>query len=250
MLKLWQEYYLQNFLFNFIIYPTFSYKSYITNEKVGSLLKKNYSYIFKKKLDENLGVYFIITLFFAIGLAAGAFTIKGIDESQKEELVVYFNRFLQVIKGEKVDNYLILCQSLKNNFQTVLLIWFFGITIIGIFATLLVVSFRGFIMGFTVAFLVQGMGFKGVLTTLLAIIPQNIIYIPSILIIASQSMNFSLNIIKSKNMGIHENNFKKNILRYSSIIAITYFIMCIGSLIEAYISPAIIKAMSTYLTSQ
>ena len=62
-------------------------------------------------------------------------------------------------------------------------------------------------------------------------------------------MNFSLNIIKSKNTGIHENNFKKNILRYSSIIVVIYFIMCIGSLIEAYISPAIIKAMSTYLTS-
>jgi stage II sporulation protein M len=151
-----------------------------------------------RHIKENLGVYFTVTLFFAIGLAAGAFTAKALDNAQKQDLILYLNRFFQVLGNEKIKNTEIFLQSIKNNFQTIFFIWLFGITFIGIPFTLLVTSFRGFIIGFTIAFLIQGLGWKGFLFALAAVIPQNILYIPCLLIISSLSLCFSFQVFKKK----------------------------------------------------
>ena len=51
-------------------------------------------------------------------------------------------------------------QSLINNSQFVILIWLLGITVIGVPLILLIVGIKGFIVGFSVSFLVEGMGLR------------------------------------------------------------------------------------------
>lgn len=203
-----------------------------------------------KNIRENAGVYFTVTLFFAIGLSVGAFTVKALNINPKQDLVLYLNRFFQILNNQTVDRSAIFYQSLKANFQTIFFIWFLGVTIIGIPFILLITSFRGFIIGFTITFLIQGMGWKGFMLTLAAVLPQNILYIPCLLIISAVSLCFSIQVFRAKVKQKIMNSIRSNIFSYTSTVLILFAVMTLGSLIESYISPSILQAMSSYMTIQ
>jgi stage II sporulation protein M len=213
-------------------------------------LKYYNSDIIIKSIKKDIGLYFAVTLFFIIGLAVGSITVKVLDLNAKKELVLYLNRFFQIMDKESIKNINILYLSIKNNFQIVFFIWFLSITVIGIPVTLFVIAFRGFILGFSVAFFIEGMGWKGLLLTIFAILPQNIVYIPCILGIAALSLKFSLNVLKRNLSNGVVNQYKNSIFNYTMYVGILFFIMCLGSLVEAYLSPILIKAISGYIIMQ
>lgn len=197
-----------------------------------------------------MGVYLVVTLFFIIGLAVGSITVKVLDLNTKKELVLYLNRFFQIIDNESIKNISICYQSIKNNFQIVFFIWLLSITVIGIPVTLFIISFRGFILGFSVAFFVEGMGWKGLLLTIFAILPQNIVYIPCILGICAISLKFSINVLKRNLSNGVVNQYKSSILNYTLYVGAIFLVMCLGSVIEGYLSPVLIKAISGYIIMQ
>lgn len=199
-----------------------------------------------RHIFENKGLYFTVTLFFAIGIAAGAFTIKALDFGQKQELVLYLDRFFQLLDKEQVKNTTIFYQSIKNNFQTVFFIWLLSISIVGAPITLFIDSFRGFIIGFTISFLIQGLGWKGMLFIAVAILPQNILYIPCLLVLAAISLGYSLHVFKIK-LKKSSKTSRNNIYSYTITVLIIFAIMCIGSSMEAYISPVILKSLSSFM---
>jgi stage II sporulation protein M len=206
--------------------------------------------LLSRNIKENIGVYFTVTLFFALGVSIGAFTVKALDVNQKQELVTYLNKFFQILNNQTVNKNAIFYQSIKNSFQTIFFIWFLGVTVIGIPVTLMITSFRGFIVGFTISFLIQGIGWKGFVLTLAAVLPQNIIFIPCLLIISATSLCFSIQIFKTKIRRKMVSGVKNNIFSYTTTISIIFAVTIVGSLIEAYIAPYILQALSSYMTIQ
>ncbi|MCX7884410.1 MAG: stage II sporulation protein M [Caloramator sp.] len=213
-------------------------------------MNKRYNDVVSKNIHDNIWVYFTVTLFFAIGIASGAFTIKALDYNKKQDLIIYLNNFFQVLNGQSISNHDIFFQSLKNNFQTVFFIWILSITIIGVPVTLFITSFRGFIIGFTIGFLIEGLGWKGLIFTSIAVLPQNILYIPCLLIISAFSLTFSLQTFRQKIRNTPSIGAKNSLLTYTVIIAVFFMIMCIGSVVEAFISPALIKSLASYMIIQ
>ena len=47
----------------------------------------------QKQVKNNLVLYFLVLVFFAAGIAAGAFTVDALSSVQKEELINYFQSF-------------------------------------------------------------------------------------------------------------------------------------------------------------
>lgn len=199
-----------------------------------------------RNIKENISIYFIIILFFAIGLAVGGFAIKSIGDGDKQDLLTYMNSFFKVYSGESVSGLTIFLQSAKNNFFSILIIWILSLTIVGVPALLIVVGFRGFILGFSVGFFIESMGLKGLVFSLIGVIPQNIIYIPCILITAALSLMFSISVIKRKRNKNFYGGQKLSILSYSMTIGVIFLVSLLGSLIEGFLSPIIIKALSGY----
>lgn len=206
--------------------------------------------LLSRNIKENIGVYFTVTLFFALGVSIGAFTVKALDVNQKQELVTYLNKFFQILNNQNINKNAIFYQSIKNSFQTVFFIWFLGVTVIGIPFTLIITSFRGFIVGFTITFLIHGIGVKGFILTLAAVLPQNIIFIPCLLVISATSLCFSIQVFKTKVKKKIVTNIKSNIFSYTTTILIVFAVMIVGSLIEAYISPYILQSLSSYMSIQ
>lgn len=200
-----------------------------------------------KSIKKDMVLYLTAIIFLLIGLAVGSITVKVLDFNQKKDLIVYLNSFFQIIGNESVKSSSIFYQSFKNNFQTVFFIWLLSITVIGIPVTLFIIGFRGFILGFTISLFIEGIGWKGVLLSIIGVLPQNIIYIPCIIGIAALSLKFSLNVLKRNLSNGVVKQYKSSILSYTVYVIIIFLIMGIGTVIEAYITPILLKLISSYI---
>ena len=160
----------------------------------GMVLKK----AVQRQIKNNLGLYFLVLVFFASGIAAGAFTVDALSSVQKEELVNYFQSFFTVLDEEPVQSAAVFKQSLVNNAQFIILIWLLGITVIGIPLILLIIGIKGLIIGFSVSFLVEGMGLRDYFFALAAILPQNLFIVPGIITAGVLGTSFSIKMLRRK----------------------------------------------------
>ncbi len=216
----------------------------------GNFLLQKFFKIISKHIKGNIIIYFFVCLFFMIGISAGVFTIKALSPYQKQELISYMRNFFQILQNSSVDEFSVLKQSLVNNLQTCIFIWLLGITIIGFPIILILVAIRGLIIGFTVGFFIEQMGWRGILFALLSILPQNLFIIPSILAISVIGISFSIMLIKNKfqkHYHYHQISIFRQFIFYSSIIFCILIVIVVGCLIEAYITPVFMKIISKYM---
>ncbi|HEX9060960.1 MAG TPA: stage II sporulation protein M [Clostridia bacterium] len=208
------------------------------------MIKRIWSMILNH-VKNNIKTYFALTLAFIIGLSAGAFTVNGLSTVQREELVNYFKGFLQLINGQSIDSGELLKASLYDNIKIIAVLWILGVTIIGIPFIYLIIGIRGFITGFTSGFIIEAIGYKGIIFTLLALLPKEILIIPCILALGVNGINFSLDIIKNKSIKhISKENLRTSLLAYCFVTLFYSGLIIPGILTEAYITPTIIKLIA------
>ncbi|MCX7843201.1 MAG: stage II sporulation protein M [Clostridia bacterium] len=210
--------------------------------KIGNMLVKH--------VKNNSSTYFALFLVFITGLSAGAFTVNGLSAMQRDELTHYFQGFLQLFDNQQVDNVELLKLSMMENLKIVAVLWILGVTIIGIPFIYLIIGIRGFITGFASGFLVEALGFKGVLFTLLTLFPKEIIFVPCIIALGVNGINFSLNIIKSRSAKhLFKESLRTSFLAYCFV---TLFYSCFilgGIFLEAYITPVVIRIISPIIAN-
>ena len=179
-----------------------------------------------------------------VGISSGAITINMIDVEQKKELVKFLESFLKVISEEDVDNLMLIRQSFKNNLQTFILLWFLGISIIGIPLVIGLVLLRGFIIGFTVGLVVKQLAFKGFIFSVFSVLPQNIIFIPWIIMSSALTLMFALRIIRNKLSKNTKTNYINEAMKYSIVMGGLFLMSLVGTVIESYITPIFMKLLS------
>lgn len=123
--------------------------------------------------------------------------------------------------------------SVKNNLSLALLLWFAGLTVIGIFASYAVVCIRGFTLGFSISSIIATLGgTKGILFIFSSMLMQNIIFIPILFALAISGIRLYKSIMKEKT----RENIKIEILRHTIFCAILSIALILASFIEAYVS--------------
>lgn len=200
-----------------------------------------------RHFKDNFLVYFTIIFLLISGIIIGAISIKILNSEQKGQVISFFNSFFKLVSKNQVDSFLLLKESILNNFKTIFLIWITGIIIIGIPIIPIIIILRGFAIGFTVGFLVNEFGIKGLLFALFSILPQNIFVIPGIIAISSIGMVNSLSNIKGRKLQSTYNHKFTSFINYSVLIFVLSIIVFVGSLIEAYITPIFMKLITDYL---
>ncbi|MFZ5988590.1 MAG: stage II sporulation protein M [Bacillota bacterium] len=193
-------------------------------------------------IKNNINSYFFLFLAFVAGVSAGAFTVNGLSSIQRNELTNYFQGFLQLFENQRVDSNEVLRISLIDNIKLVAVLWVLGVTIIGIPFIYIIVGIRGFITGFTSGFIIDVLGFKGIIFTLLTILPKEVVIIPCIIALGVNGINFSLNIIKNKSIKhMSKESLKTSFFAYCFV---TLFFSCLifaGILVESYVTPVFIR---------
>ncbi|NPV70894.1 MAG: stage II sporulation protein M [Firmicutes bacterium] len=190
----------------------------------------------------HVAAYFFVGVLFVTGVAFGAVAVKGLTADQKSELVAYVDTLLRgvVRYTEPVSRAKVFQASLLNNLKTAAALWFLGVTVIGIPLVLLIVFTRGFTLGFAVAFLVEDMGYRGILFSAAAVLPQNLLAVPAILSLGVLSLSFSFILIASRRSG-RGIDFLGEFSRYSLLAALLGAALLASSGVEAVVTPSLIS---------
>ncbi|GAA0743415.1 stage II sporulation protein M [Clostridium oceanicum] len=194
-----------------------------------------------KHIENNFWLYIISLLCICTGIVLGIYAVRYMGSFEKSDLLSYINNFTNVINKEGINSKAILFETIKNNMLLIIGVWFLGLTMIGIPAILIIDIIKGFTIGFTTCFVVNGMGVKGLWVTLLGVLPQNIIYIPCIMFASVLAMEFSIHLLNDKGNIRVKNSIWVKISSYSFSFVFVVCIMFIGFVLESYVTPNMIK---------
>ncbi len=117
----------------------------------------------------------------------GVLFINNANEGQITDISGYINTFVEKTKDDNVsiDYVKLFVSSIKRNLSFALLLWFSGLTVIGIFVVYGAICFRGFCLGYSVSSIVATLGIKnGSIFAITSMLLQNIIFIPAIFALA------------------------------------------------------------------
>lgn len=202
-------------------------------------------------LKANIVAYFFMILIFVIGIVVGALAVKILPDEQKTELINYLHIFFTGLSQgneDTVSSVNMIGMTMFNNTKTVVLMWILGFTIVGIPFVLFMLFTRGFIIGFTVGFLVNEYVMRGLLFAFASVLPHNLFAIPAILVLGVSATTFSLMLVRRKTYG--KINIWYEAIRYSMVCMIMLAVMLFAALLEVYISPVFMKLAATLLTKQ
>jgi len=189
----------------------------------------------RQHLKENSLQYILILGIFIIGFILGLLNVRGLDDGVKQYLLSMLDNYLhQGVEGELYGR-TIFITAFINQAQTLLSIWLLGLTVIGFPLILVVILLRAFSLGFSLGFLLQEKAGTGILLSIITILPQNLVYIPCLLVAAVVAMNFSVYVVKSRSGS--ENPLGVALLSYSIIMLLLFLGIVLGAFIEAYLSP-------------
>lgn len=183
-------------------------------------------------------VYLVVGLCFCGGLLAGGWAAGGLEAETAGELHDYLDRLFLNAYHSDFNARETFLEVTYNNLLFIALIFLAGITVIGIPVMLGLVAIRGFALGFAVWFVIGEMGGPGVVLVLAAIVPQNLLLIPTALFAAAAAVSFALLLVRrgfNPEVGVWS-----NFLRYSAMQLGAAGVAVSAAFVEAYLTPRII----------
>lgn len=200
--------------------------------------------VLEEYVKNNIKEYIIIIIIFLIGVFLGVMFINNVGEAQKEEITGYVNTYLEAFKQKEIDYTQQLRNNIKENIILVLIMWFAGSTVIGIPIVLGIIGFRGFCLGYAISSFTYVLGTtKGVTFSVVALILQNIIFIPAILSLGVSCLKLYQSILKDK----RRENVKVEIIRHTIFSVIMLICIIISAVLEAEISTRLLKSIIKYM---
>lgn len=195
-------------------------------------------------IKNNIKEYMIITLIFLIGIFLGVMFVNNLEEEPKLEIISYVNTYIESFeKSEQASNIKLLQNNIKDNIILTLIIWFIGSTIIGIPIVFGIIAFRGFCLGYTISSITLVFGVaKGIAFTSIAIIMQNIIFIPGIISLGVSALKAYKSIYSDK----RKENIKIEIVRHTVFSALVLLILIASAVVETQISTNLLRSMIKY----
>lgn len=198
----------------------------------------------KNYIKNNNKEYILVALLFLIGLFTGVLIINNMPHDDLTNIETYINNFLTNFKSrEEIYKLQLIATSIKNNAILALIIWVAGTTIIGIPIVLIVILFRGIILGYTIAAFSITLGtLKGIGFCIMAMLLQNILFIPAIFTLGVSSIKLYKSIVKDK----RKENIKIGVIRHTIIALLMTIILILSSVVENVVSLGILKKFVTF----
>ncbi len=202
-------------------------------------------YIFRLFIRNKIPLLVFISGIFVIGVVFGAFAIESVNFTVRQDLFEYFNDFLQEYEDIEFEKSNLISESTRFNLLVILFIWIFGASVVVMPLVPVLVFFKGFVLGFTIGFLISKFEFQGILLAVATVFPQNLLIVPAYILAGLTAVDFSFRIIKHYRGKL--NLTFGDFFDYTSKIIFLGFILMAASLIESFLIPHVFRLI-IYLT--
>lgn len=193
---------------------------------------------------ENAVLYAFMLVVFGLGVVLGILGSSGLDDKQVQNLAHYLELLIENSQQELPNSYRLFQRALTINIQSLAAIWLLGLTVIGLPLIGAVIMARGFVLGFSTAFLVsQGVGVGGGWAAAVCILPQHLIYVPVLVAAGVRGTLFSLSLTRSAGWRSDRQSTWLRFWLYCLFTGILGALLGIGAWIEGYVSPWLFKLL-------
>ncbi len=188
--------------------------------------------------------YVIATVAFTLGTIAGAVAVRAMPLKQQRDLMGYLDKYIEGILVGNIEP--AAWQSVQiANLQSVAFLWLSGLVVVGVVGILVLLFMRGFVIGFSVGFLVVEMQLEGLLFAAASVLPHNLLGVPSLIVIGALGIAFSLRMaFGQKARGAREPH---PVLHYTLSVLLIAGVLTVSGLIEVFVTPVFIKAVAALL---
>ncbi|PWK14518.1 stage II sporulation protein M [Tumebacillus permanentifrigoris] len=202
-------------------------------------------------LQDQSSLFVFTTVLFFIGILFGAIVVSALSADQATSLHDALHGFFKALNLDETGTTPseITWHSVASFLKTTGLMWILGLSIIGLPVIVILIFMKGFVIGFTVGVIVSQFQAKGVLFALAAILPQNLIYVPALIICGVAGISFSLSLVRSRFSNSQPRTVGGGSMLYRSFLSYTGLVTCIAvamilaAFVEGYVSPALMRAV-------
>lgn len=187
----------------------------------------------------NLFVIFIVIL----GIISGSLFLMVLNENDKSEVINEIGTFMTNINTNNINNLNSFKNSLIEGMILIILSWILGMSIIGVIFNIFFIYMKSFTIGFSISSFILVYKYKGILSSLIYVIPSQLINILIILILGVYTLLFSKYLFKMIFLKDKTVNLGKFFKKYVLVFGICIILCVISSLCEAYLLPSLLKVM-------
>jgi stage II sporulation protein M len=187
----------------------------------------------------NLFVIFIVVL----GIISGSLFLMVLNENDKSEVINEISTFMTNINTNNINNLNSFKNSLIEGMILIILSWILGMSIIGVIFNIFFIYMKSFTIGFSISSFILVYKYKGILSSLIYVIPSQLINILIILILGVYTLLFSKYLFKMIFLKDKTVNLGKFFKKYVLVFGICIILCVISALCEAYLLPSLLKVM-------
>lgn len=187
----------------------------------------------------NLFVIFIVIL----GIISGSLFLMVLNDNDKSEVINEISNFMTNINTNNINNLNSFKNSLIEGMILIILSWILGMSIIGVIFNIFFIYMKSFIIGFSISSFILVYKYKGILSSLIYVIPSQLINILIILILGVYTLLFSKYLFKMIFLKDKTVNLGKFFKKYVLVFGICIILCVISALCEAYLLPSLLKVM-------
>lgn len=187
----------------------------------------------------NLFVIFIVVL----GIISGSLFLMVLNENDKSEVINEISTFMTNINTNNINNLNSFKNSLIEGMILIILSWILGMSIIGVIFNIFFIYMKSFTIGFSISSFILVYKYKGILSSLIYVIPSQLINILIILILGVYTLLFSKYLFKMIFIKDKTVNLGKFFKKYVLVFGICIILCLVSSLCEAYLLPSLLKVI-------
>ena len=201
----------------------------------------------QKEIQKNKYKYIFLLTIILIGFISGIIFSNILSYNDHQEISNTLKDYFLGIKNNQSINYLgNFLNIFSVNYLYMLLIWIFGLSIIGIILNPFILYFKSFIIGFSVGIIISVYSYLGILGSLLYLFPHLLINLLVYTLLSFYGIKLSIKLFKA--LFLHKNfNFQELVKKYLKILGLASIILLITTLYETFLADFVMKIFTFFL---
>ena len=201
----------------------------------------------QKEIQKNKYKYIFLLTIILIGFISGIIFSNILSYNDHQEISNTLKDYFLGIKNNQSINYLgNFLNIFSVNYLYMLLIWIFGLSIIGIILNPFILYFKSFVIGFSVGIIISIYSYLGILGSLLYLFPHLLINLLVYTLLSFYGIKLSIKLFKA--LFLHKNfNFQELVKKYLKILGLASIILLITTLYETFLADFVMKIFTFFL---
>lgn len=203
--------------------------------------RKSLSQSLRSHVQSQLSLYVFVSVLLMMGVIFGAIIVNTLSWTQKENLLGYLGYFFQGMGQDTIADPKVAFQhALGDHLKSLGLMWILGVSVIGMPFIFVMIFLKGLVIGFTVGFLVSQLSWDGLWFAFVAVVPQNLLILPALVVVAAGGVAFSTQLAKNRLIQ-RRGTIYPEFLSYSVLVTIMACVLVFAAFFEAYVSPIMMR---------